>query len=64
MSLSKEAEVEVDDYQSETEVDEDGLEHEFCDFSNTDLYSAVKEQIKAPDVKDWIIDDFEVMLNE
>ncbi len=64
MSLSKEAEIEVDDYKSETEVDEDGFPYESCDFSDTNLYEAVQEQVPPPDVKDWNIDEFEVMLNE
>lgn len=63
LCLSKEVEVEVSDYTSTTELDEDGFPHESCDFSNTDLTGAVVEQIKLPG-KGWNVDEFIVELNE
>lgn len=62
ISLSKEVEIEVTDYTSEIEIDEDGLEHEICEFCNSDLNGAVEEQIDLPG-KDWNRDELEVILN-
>ena len=53
MSISKTVKVYVDDYT----VDKYGY-----DFSDCDIKQAVIDQIKLPDIKDWNLDEFEVVL--
>lgn len=65
ITLSKTVEVSVNDYEATPYVDEDGSWSEY-DYSNCNLEEAVQEQIILPSekFKDWIVDDFEVMLDE
>lgn len=65
ITLSKTVKVRVDDYTSLGVVtDEDGNKYEDIDYSECDLKSAVKEQVKLPQdtCKGWDVDDFEVVL--
>ena len=58
MTVSKTVKIDVDDYAVE-KCEEDG--NEYYDYSSCDLQSAVKEQITLPELKDWVVDDFEVI---
>lgn len=75
ITLSKTMDVYVNDYETTTDWDEEGPISN-NDYSNCNLYSAVKEQILLPnelynvvkgtpyeseDLKDWNVDDFEVI---
>lgn len=78
ITLSKTVKVSVSDYEiTDSGRDEDGDYFESIDYSNCDLKGAVKEQILLPheayttqlqetkawnDLKDWNVDDFEVIL--
>lgn len=77
ITLSKTVKIKVSDYiTSGVEVDEDGNKYEDIDYSECDLKKAVEEQIILPNkaynymvnkkayenMKDWNIDDFEVVL--
>lgn len=78
ITLSKTLKVRVDDYQIvDSGKDEDGEYFEDIDYSCCDLKKAVKDQILLPqeayitqlretkawkDLKDWNVDDFEVIL--
>lgn len=75
ITLSKTLEVEVSDYITEEEVDEEGNHNIYYDYSNCDLEQAVRDQITLPskaykaresleDLKDWVEDDFAVNLEE
>lgn len=79
ITLSKTVKVKVTDYEYfEGEVDEDGYNPPSYDYSNCNLEAAVKEQIFLPheahqyvsdtikqkDLEGWIVDDFEVILEE
>lgn len=48
ITLSKTIKVSVNDYKVDVDADEDGM-YESYDFSNCDLYGAVKEQYPTPD---------------
>lgn len=76
ITLSKQITIKVDDYKEYTEQNEDGI-YTTVDFSDCDLKEAVKKQIYLPheshehvnvitvknDLKDWCVDDFEVILD-
>ena len=65
VTLSKTVKVKVSDYTIvDSGKDEDGEYFEDIDYSDCDLKTAVKEQIKLPQdtCKGWNVDDFEVML--
>lgn len=68
ITLSKTVEVEVSDYITEEEVDEEGNHNIYCDYSNCDLEQAVRDQITLPnsvgEFNDWVEDDFAVNLEE
>ena len=80
VTLSKTVKIKVSDYEiTDSGKDEDGEYFEDIDYSNCDLKNAVKEQIILPhkaytriikkgklyeDLKDWNVDDFEVVLDE
>lgn len=68
VTISKTVEVEVSDYTVEKEMNEEGLVDFNYDFSDCDLRAAVRQQINLPEdskeFKDWIVDDFEVMLDQ
>lgn len=68
ITLSKTVEVEVSDYTTEEEIDEEGNHNIYCDYSNCDLKQAVRDQVTLPnsvgEFNDWIEDDFEVNLEE
>ncbi len=71
ITLSKTLKIRVNDYQIiDSGKDEDGEYFEDIDYSCCDLKKAVKEQILLPqlqetkawkDLKDWNVDDFEVI---
>lgn len=85
ITLSKTVDIEVSDYTTENEIDEDGNHTTIYDFSDSDLKQAVEDQITLPnkafdklhsivylegnpqdrhnleDLKDWCVDDFEVI---
>lgn len=87
ITLSKDVDIEVSDYTTEDNVDEDGNHFTSYDFSECDLKQAVEDQITLPnevynklhhavfltedyqardsmkDLKDWCVDDFEVIEN-
>lgn len=48
ITLSKTVEVEVNNYTSEEEIDEDGNHNIYYDYSNCDLEQAVRDQITLP----------------
>lgn len=76
ITLSKQFTIEVDDYKEYTDSDEDGT-YSSIDYSDCDLKGAVKKQVYLPheahehvnvitvksDLKDWCVDDFEVILD-
>lgn len=77
ITLSKQFTIKVDDYKEYTDQDEDDI-YTTVDFSDCDLKKAVQEQINLPneaykltlketkyynDLKDWCVDDFEVILD-
>ena len=78
VTLSKTVKIKVSDYEIiDSGKDEDGEHFEDIDYSNCDLKKAVKEQITLPheaytritkkgklyeDLKDWNVDDYEVIL--
>lgn len=77
ITLSKHFTIEVNDYIEEVDQDEDGI-YTTIDYSDCDLKKAVQEQINLPneayklalietkyynDLKDWCVDDFEVILD-
>lgn len=78
ITLSKTVKIKVSDYKIiDSGKDEDGEYFEDIDYSNCDLKNAVKEQITLPhkaytriikkgklyeDLKDWNVDDFEIIL--
>lgn len=65
VTLSKTVKIKVSDYEIiDSGKDEDGEHFEDIDYSNCDLKSAVKEQVKLPQdiYKSWDVDDFEVIL--
>lgn len=68
ITLSKTIEVEVNDYTTEEEIDEDGNHNIYYDYSNCDLEQAVRDQITLPnsigEFNDWVEDDFAVMREE
>lgn len=67
ITLSKTVEIEVDDYISEEEVDENGNYNTYYDYSDCDLEKAVRDQIWLPtdcQFGDWDEDDFAVNLEE
>ncbi len=68
ITLSKTLEVEVSDYTTEEEVDEEGNHNIYYDYSNCDLEQAVRDQITLPnsvgEFNDWVEDDFTVNLEE
>ena len=77
LTLSKTCKIKVNDYEIlEKGIDEDGFYFEDIDYKNCNLKDTVEDQIILPssaykyvsnskikeDLKDWIIDDFEVIL--
>lgn len=68
ITLSKTVEVEVSDYTTEEEVDEEGNHNIYYDYSNCDLEQAVRDQITLPnsvgEFNNWVEDDFAVNLEE
>lgn len=68
ITLSKTIEVEVNDYTTEEEVDEEGNHNIYYDYSNCDLEQAVRDQVTLPnsigEFNDWVEDDFAVMREE
>ena len=67
ITLSKTVKVEVNDYTTEKEKNEDGSSSIYYDYSECDLEQAVRDQIPLPtdsnqQFKDWIEDDFAVIL--
>ena len=61
LSISKEVEIEVNDYTTEVDYDEDsGYRTTTYDFSTCDLQKAVEDQVNLP-IKGWNVDDFEVI---
>lgn len=68
ITLSKTLEVEISDYTTEEEVDEEGNHNIYYDYSNCDLEQAVRDQITLPnsvgEFNDWVEDDFAVNLEE
>ncbi len=64
LSISKEVEIEVNDYTPEVDYDEDsGNSTITYDFSTCDLQTAVEEQVDLP-IKGWNVDDFEVIYDD
>lgn len=67
VTISKRVKIDVDDYQKEEYKDENNNPCVDYDFSECDLRSAVRQQIHLPEdskeFKDWIVDDFEVMID-
>ena len=78
ITLSKQLTIEVDDYKEYADIDEDGNQYGEIDYSECDLKKAVQEQINLPnetyklvlkdtkyynDLKNWCVDDFEVILD-
>lgn len=65
ITLSRTVKITVDDYEEDDYLDEDGSPCIDYDFSNCDLYNAVKQQVNLPykskEFKDWIVDDFEIV---
>lgn len=69
ITLSKTVRVEVDNYTTEDETDENGNHSTYYDYSNCDLEQAVRDQIPLPtdegqEFNDWNEDDFAVVLEE
>ncbi len=77
VTLSKTVKISVTDYNIEEGKDEDGQYFKHIDYSDCDLKEAVKNQITLPqdaykeclketdlrrDLEDWIVDDFEVII--
>ena len=54
ITISRTVKVSVTDYT----IDEEGG----IDFSNCDLKRAVGENVNLPNIKDWNLDDFEIIL--
>lgn len=48
LTLSKEIEIYVDDYEAEDNIDEEGYQGKSYDFSNCDLDKALREQVVMP----------------
>lgn len=79
VTLSKTVKIKVSDYEiTDSGKDEDGEYFEDIDYSNCDLKGAVEGQITLPheaytriikkgklyeDLKDWNVDDYEVLLD-
>ena len=67
ITLSKTVEIEVDDYTTEEDFDEDGYQGIAYDFSECNLEQTVRNQITLPnsieEFNDWDEDDFVVNLN-
>ena len=78
ITLSKQLTIEVDDCKEYADIDEDGNQYGEIDYSECDLKKAVQEQINLPnetyklvlkdtkyynDLKNWCVDDFEVILD-
>lgn len=69
ITLSKTVEIEVDDYTTEEEVDEDGNHNVYYDYSECNLEQAVRDQVPLPtdesqEFNDWSEDNFAVNLEE
>lgn len=66
MTISKSVTIEVDDYDYEKGIDEDGNYYEHIDYSNCDFTEAVKKQIYLPtdSYQDWEVDELEVVIDE
>lgn len=64
ITLSKTVKIKVNDYDITEDIDEDGRDTSYYDYSNCDLKRAVKEQINLPQYicTDWDVDDYEVVL--
>ena len=64
MTLSKTVEIEVDDYTTDEEIDEEGNHNISYDYSECDLEQAVRDQVTLPnsvgEFNDWVEDDFAV----
>lgn len=74
ITLSKQFTIKVDDYNEYIDFEEDGV-HSNIDYSDCDLKGAVEKQVYLPheaykhinvltvknDLKDWCVDDFEVI---
>ena len=68
MTLSKTVEIEVDDYTTEKEIDEEGNHNISYDYSECNIEQAVRDQVTLPnsigEFNDWVEDDFAVNLEE
>ena len=68
MTLSKTVEIEVDDYTTEEEIDEEGNHNISYDYSECNIEQAVRDQVTLPnsigEFNDWVEDDFAVNLEE
>ena len=68
ITLSKTVEVEVTDYTTTEEIDEDNNHNIIYDYSECDLERAVRNQVTLPnsvgEFNDWVEDDFAVNLEE
>ena len=68
ITLSKTVEVEVTDYTTTEEIDEDNNHNIIHDYSECDLERAVRNQVTLPnsvgEFNDWVEDDFAVNLEE
>ena len=68
ITLSKTVEIEVDDYTTEEEIDEEGNHNISYDYSECNIGQAVRDQVTLPnsvgEFNDWVEDDFAVNLEE
>ena len=68
ITLSKTVEIEVNDYTTKEEIDEDGNHNVYYDYSEYNLEQAVRDQVTLPnsvgEFNDWVEDDFAVNLEE
>lgn len=68
ITLSKTVEIEVDDYTTEEDIDEEGNHNISYDYSECNIEQAVRDQVTLPnsvgEFKDWVEDDFAVNLEE
>lgn len=62
ITISKTLKVLVDDYEIDSYIDEAGSHFTDYNYENCDLKKAVQEQVSFEGVRDWNVDDFEVIL--
>lgn len=64
ITISKTLKVLVDDYEINSYIDEAGSHFTDYNYENCDLKKAVQEQVSFKDIRDWNVDDFEVILEK